>query len=362
MMTKDLILDAQCSKLESESEVVGSTRKAQAAGFKFSARDSMFDVRCSMFGVFVPNGSRFKVCFAALLSFCILRSAFSITDDSSSSHPYQSIVDRNVFGLKPPPPPAPPPNPEANKPPPPNLTLTGITTILNQKRAFMSYTLAAKPPEPPKTMSLMLSEGQRDGDIEVMEIDIVNGTVKVNDFGTITNLSWEKNGIKTASSGGGGAAPGSTGIIPTPGQNPNNNGGSPFGQRTIPTRQLRLPGAAAAPAGSPSASAAPDIATPGGTLSFGSAAGQPTQAAAQQPGTAGLTEEAAATLLEVERERTKGDVLNGRGAPLPITQYTPRGSVGDASDESATTTPQPQATPNNKLNSLRRPGMPLLPQ
>src|SRR5215472_11388177 len=91
--------------------------------------------------------------------------AQAITDS-----PYQAIVDRNVFALKPPPPP-PTNNPDANKPPPPAITLTGITTILGSKRAFMSVNMPAKPPEPAKVQSFMLSEGQRDGDIEVLEID-----------------------------------------------------------------------------------------------------------------------------------------------------------------------------------------------
>src|SRR6516162_8606332 len=107
----------------------------------------------------------------------LLAPAQAITDT-----PYQAIVDRNVFSLKPPPPP-PVNNPDANKPPPPPITLTGITTILGSKRAFMSVNMPAKPPEPAKVQSFMLSEGQRDGDIEVLEIDEKAGMVKVNEFG-----------------------------------------------------------------------------------------------------------------------------------------------------------------------------------
>src|SRR5947208_16694459 len=50
---------------------------------------------------------------------------------NANPNPYQGIVDRNVFGLKPPPPPPAPPEPPK---PPVNITLTGITTVLGKKR------------------------------------------------------------------------------------------------------------------------------------------------------------------------------------------------------------------------------------
>src|SRR5438445_13350489 len=96
---------------------------------------------------------------------------------TADSNPYRGIVDRNVFGLKDPPPP-PPPNPDAGKPPTPPITLTGITTVLGNKRAFLTLQLPAKQPEPAKTPSLMLTEGQRDGEVEVLEIDEKERTVK----------------------------------------------------------------------------------------------------------------------------------------------------------------------------------------
>src|SRR5438874_469686 len=96
----------------------------------------------------------------------------------TDGNPYHGIVDRNVFGLKDPPPP-PPPNPDAGKPPTPPITLTGITTVLGNKRAFLTLQLPAKAPEPAKIASLMLTEGQRDGEVEVLEIDEKERTVKV---------------------------------------------------------------------------------------------------------------------------------------------------------------------------------------
>jgi hypothetical protein len=170
-----------------------------------------------------------------------------IATETSGGTPYQGITERNVFGLKPPPP---PPDPEANKPPPPKITLQGITTFGGIKRALFKVAMPAKPGEPAKgEQSFILAEGQRDGDIEVLEIDPkAPGSVKVNNFGTITNLTFENNGIKTASAAPPGAQPGAPGFVPPPAGNPFGAGGNPG---MNPTRPMRVPPPGAA-ASSPS--------------------------------------------------------------------------------------------------------------
>ncbi len=168
--------------------------------------------------------------------------------ETSGDSPYQAIVERNVFGLKPPPP---PPDPELNKPPPPKILLQGFTTILGTKRALFKMQVPPKPGEQPKgEQSFILAEGQRDGDIEVLEIDEKAGKVKVNNFGTVMDLDFESNGIKTAAASAPGGAPKPAGFVPGPPQNPFAPAGGAPG---IPTaRPLRLPlpptGAATAPA------------------------------------------------------------------------------------------------------------------
>src|SRR5882762_4119031 len=82
------------------------------------------------------------LCILCLLVHCLAAKAVT-SGSSTGTNPYQGIVDRNVFGLKPPPP---PPDPEVNKPPPPKIILTGITTIFGNKRALMKAPVAAKPP------------------------------------------------------------------------------------------------------------------------------------------------------------------------------------------------------------------------
>jgi hypothetical protein len=159
-------------------------------------------------------------------------------------NPYQGIVDRNVFNLKP------LPRPEDNLPPPeapPKITLTGFTTILGDKRVLFKVQTAAKPPEKPKEESFILTEGQRDADIEVLEIDENAGVAKFNNHGTIQTLDLVNDGAKPA------AAPPPVPIPPTArlnpaflGQNPNTPQPVPA-PRSIPTRTLRMPQIPGAP-------------------------------------------------------------------------------------------------------------------
>lgn len=113
----------------------------------------------------------------------------------AQGYPYQGIVERNIFGLKPPPPPV---RPEDVKPPVPKVWLTGITTILGNKRALLKVQIPAKPPQQAKEESYILTEGQSEADIEVLAIDEVAGTVKVDNHGTIQTLDFVNNGIKPA--------------------------------------------------------------------------------------------------------------------------------------------------------------------
>ncbi len=158
----------------------------------------------------MTSGGTTLACIAGALA---LFAAATVRADDASATPYQAIVARNVFGLKPPPT---PPDPEANKPPPPKITLTGITTMLGNKRALMKVMMPPKPGTKQEEQSFILAVGQRDGEIEVLEIDDKAGTVKVNEFGTITNLSFENNGVKLASAPPPGAPPMAGGAIPPP--------------------------------------------------------------------------------------------------------------------------------------------------
>jgi hypothetical protein len=111
---------------------------------------------------------------------------------SAQENPYRHIYERNLFGLR-------TPVVQTAQPPavlPSNVILTGITTVLGAKRAFLEITVPAKPPLPTKQQSCILSEGQREANVEVLEIDAKAETVKVSNSGTVMTLTFEKNGRK----------------------------------------------------------------------------------------------------------------------------------------------------------------------
>ena len=173
---------------------------------------------------------------------------------------YQSIPDRNAFGLRPPPSPTAVTNAPAALP---KITLTGITTILGNKRALMKVApVGLKPQDPTKETSIILTEGQREGGIEVLQIDENRGSVKVNNSGTVMLLTFEKDGAKLPA-----AVPGSPGLVPVPTALPLPNGRHPGpfpgGIPPLPGRTVRTPmgsaangPAAVSPVGSPAANAA----------------------------------------------------------------------------------------------------------
>src|SRR5262245_31416902 len=142
---------------------------------------------------------------------------FAVAPDISR---FQGISERNVFGLK-----EPPPTQQTNPPPQvPKLLLTGITTILGNKRALLKELpvgTAGKPTDPAKDLSHILTEGQREGDVEVLQIDERAGRVKVNIAGTTETLTFEKDGPKLPSTPAPGTmAPGAVPGAPGTGVNP----------------------------------------------------------------------------------------------------------------------------------------------
>jgi len=122
-------------------------------------------------------------------------------------NPYDLIVERNLFGLKPPPPPDanPPPGPPAA--PPAQVEVTGITSILTSKRALLEII-----PGPGKPMiKPILAEGERVESVEVVSIDVEKNEVTIRNGGVVTNLTFKV--IKSPPSA---PAPTLAGIVPPP--------------------------------------------------------------------------------------------------------------------------------------------------
>jgi hypothetical protein len=229
---------------------------------------------------------------------------------------YEGIPERNVFGLRP------PPSQQQQEPaaaPLPKITLTGITTILDSKRALMKVAAAnAKQPDPTKELSLILTEGQREGEIEVLQIDEKAGSVKVRNSGTVMVLTFEKDGAKLPPT----PAPGSPGAPQLPSALPTVQTTNPY---TQPARNTAtpppFPGRNPRRTGVP----APGVATSNGTVTYpvggvptptglaGSSAATPASTSNQD-----LTAEEQAIVMELQRQANPNNA-----ALLPPTPLTP---------------------------------------
>src|SRR5881628_2823137 len=124
------------------------------------------------------------------LAVLVIAGAESIFADVRQN-PYSPIVERNVFGLRPPPPPVVETN-QAPATPPVKVVLTGITSMFGpqSKRAFLEITEqeGGKPGTPKRPM---LSEGDREGLIEVLSIDIDRNVVKIRNNNVESELTFE---------------------------------------------------------------------------------------------------------------------------------------------------------------------------
>src|SRR5262249_22165214 len=144
--------------------------------------------------------------------------------------------------------------------------------ILGNKRALMNVQVPGKTAQP-----LILAEGQREGEIEVLEIDEKAGIVKLHQSGQAVSLNFEKNGAKLPAAAPVPPPPAPGQLTPVAaaaaGQQPPVPyvPGSPppvsAGLKTIPTRQVRLP-----QAGGPSI---PGVAPGSGNFQRGSGPPQP---------------------------------------------------------------------------------------
>lgn len=238
----------------------------------------------------------------AILCSALVFAAISAAALTSGDHPYTGIVERNVFALK-------PPTPVTNAPAvaaslPANIELRGITTILGRPQVLLNLKVPARPPEPPKDRSLVMDSGQREGDVEVLEINAAAGSVRLRNQGTELAMNLKDNAAKPQFSGVAPTAalpgvPPVPGVIPPPTAVPNN-----------PVPNFNPPSAA------PTVPAAPGL--PTRNLRSTPTAGvgvTPTSYPANDASSLPL--EAKMALIEVERERTKEAVAAGKMPPIP---------------------------------------------
>lgn len=130
---------------------------------------------------------------------------------------YQSIVERNAFGLKP------PPAPVTNIPPPEvkpkvEVFLTGITTVGYPRIPKQAYFYTREQGKKEITYYAM-SEGDGKDGIQVLNIDPDKRKVRVKMENAETLLSFDTHGVPIAAAAAGRPLPGVPGShIPLPGQ------------------------------------------------------------------------------------------------------------------------------------------------
>ncbi|MCX8091756.1 MAG: hypothetical protein N3I86_12635 [Verrucomicrobiae bacterium] len=109
-------------------------------------------------------------------------------------NPYQVIASRNVFALKPPPP---PPDPNAAPPPDlPQIKLQGISSLFGRRQVLIKLVEKAKPGQQGREEALILKEGERYRDVEVVAINPTTGTVRFNNHGTEVEMTMDKDAEK----------------------------------------------------------------------------------------------------------------------------------------------------------------------
>src|SRR5450432_1813948 len=114
------------------------------------------------------------------LFFILALGCLQIVRAAQTANPYLSITGNNSFDL------SLPSATEAqdSKAPPPEITLNGLMTIFGDKSALFKVRTPSG-----EEKSYILSEGERDGDIELLSVDVKQNTITVNNHGVIQTIA-----------------------------------------------------------------------------------------------------------------------------------------------------------------------------
>jgi hypothetical protein len=252
----------------------------------------------------MKRGGKIAICLAGGLA---LNAGLRAEDAVPSGNPYASIVARNVFSLNPPVPVvAPTPVTE----PPPKITPNGIMAVFGHWEVLFKVSELNKG-QPAKDEYYKLSEGQRKDDIEVTHINAKAGVITFNNHGTVQELPLANEPVSAPPT----ISPTLAANIPFPRIPPsgNNEGNRPGG-----------PGISGVNPGGPG----------GGNLNAGLNNNNInlqnlSSASRSYSGTQlDMSPEEQAIMIEVNREATKQQVLEGTMPPLPPTPVTPADATG----------------------------------
>jgi hypothetical protein len=233
-----------------------------------------------------------------------------------AEQPYATIMERNVFALVPIPT-NPPVDPNAATPPP-KITPNGIMTVFGRLQVLFKVAVPAKGAQPAKEDSKVMSEGDREDDIEVQKIDEAKAIITFNNHGVIQQLP-----LSATGSSGGAPAGAVTASFNPSAMNSAALSGGPMGALGMAGRFGRnrpLAAAAAAPPAPPSdASASQPFSTEGMTPTIG---GYVNQRGIFQPAASQVSPEEQTLLIEAQRMKyqQEGNPIANALPPTAITK------------------------------------------
>jgi hypothetical protein len=259
----------------------------------------------SNYTVYLEIMKRLGKIVVCLASGLVLNAGARADDGVLPNNPYAPIVVRNVFDLNPPPP------ADAGQPadPPPKITPNGIMSIFGQLQVLFKVAGTAKPGQPAKDESYILSEGQRQDEIEVIQIDEKNSLVTFNNHGIVQELPLVKANPPAVS----------TPMAAQGGPVPTRNLTAPNGENSG-----RIPGRFG---GGPASG-------PGAARNRGMGGGSPLTTVPTSAGYSGqqqpqntMTPEAQVILMEAQRAQLQKEG-NPAAALIPPTVLTPQNGAG----------------------------------
>jgi hypothetical protein len=245
----------------------------------------------------------FKKLALCLAGGLMLNTGLRADDVLLPGNPYAPVVVRNIFGLNPPT----PVDTSTTVEPPVQITPNGIMSIFGQLQVL--FKVAGKPAGKD---SYILTEGQRQDDIEVVKIDEKAGIVTFNNHGIVQALPL----VPAMPSSTPAPAPSFGSAIPSPAMQGiapgGNNGFSRFGNRggNFPGRNRGGNNGGDNSGGGNDGSGLRSVPTRGG---------YPSQSDQQSQ----LSREEQVIMIEANRAATAQQVENGTMPPLPPTELTP---------------------------------------
>jgi hypothetical protein len=317
----------------------------------------------------MKNGAITLICAGSCVALALAAhaAAKSPTEDHAvnSDNPYGAITERNIFDLHDPPPPQ--VEKKEDKGPPPNIKLTGITTIFGKSQALFILNTLGAAGKPPTTRSLILNEGQRQGEVEVLEINPKgrSAKVKIDEVEATLTIETNKGTINMQANAGGPGSQGAPGMRTSPyAAPPGTPPGfphNPYSDKAIPPRQPRTdvqqPNGSANPygAGNPYNGGAPNVQTPQGALNLaGPAAGGLSQTAAQPT----MSPQESWTLMEYQKAASQaGQADPGIASIMPATPLSAPNQQESSQNEGANISPggAPNSSPGPQLPGALQP-------